>query len=82
MTYSLQNQVSLASYSWAISFINVCSNSKFYAIKLWLIYWKVGVECDKSISAATTNLHQENPCMKSVIILVTILYSTICYLLY
>ena len=43
---------------------------------------KLAFECDKSFSAATTNLHQENLDMTSGIIFVTISYCTIYYLLY
>ena len=43
---------------------------------------KLPFKCDKSISAATTNLQQQNPCMTSGIIFVTIPYCTIYYLLY
>ena len=43
---------------------------------------KLAFECGKSFSGAARNLHQENPCMTSEIIFVTILYFTIYYLLY
>ena len=39
-------------------------------------------EHDKSIGAATANLHQQNPCMTSGIIFVATRYCTIYYLLY
>ena len=41
---------------------------------------KLAFEYDKS--GATINLHQQNPCMTSGIIFVTIPYYTIYYLLY
>ena len=43
---------------------------------------KFAFECHKCFSDATTNLHQQNPCMTSGIIFVTIPYCTIYYLLY
>ena len=43
---------------------------------------KLAFECAKSFSGATTNLRQLNPHMTSGIILVTIPYCTIYYLLY
>lgn len=80
---SLQNQVFLASYSWTINFMNVCSNSKLYAIKLWHSYWKMIFEYDTSINTATTNLIQQNLCMANGIILVSnIPYCVIYYSLY
>ena len=42
---------------------------------------KLAFESDKNFSGATTNLHQQNPCMKRGIILVTILYCIIYYLM-
>ena len=42
VTYSLQHEVFLASCYWAINFVNVCSNRKLYATKLWYSNWKVG----------------------------------------
>ena len=79
-TYSLQNQLFLGSYSWVINFVNMYSNGKLYARKLWHSYGKVGFWM--SIGAVTTNVHQQNPCMTSGIILVTNPYYTIYYLLY
>ena len=38
---SLQNQVFLVSYYWAIYFMNECSNGNLYAAKLWHRNWKV-----------------------------------------
>ena len=43
---------------------------------------KFAFECDKSFSSATTNLHQQNPCMTSGIKLAIIPYCTVYYLLY
>ena len=43
---------------------------------------KLAFERDKSFSGATTSLYQQNPCMTSGIIFVTIPYCTIYYLLY
>ena len=43
---------------------------------------KWAFECDKSFSSAATNLHQQNPCMTSGVIFVTIPYCTIYYLPY
>ena len=43
---------------------------------------KLDFEYDKSLSGVTTNLHQQNPCMTSGIIFVTIPYCIIYYLLY
>ena len=42
---------------------------------------KLAFDCDKSFSGAGTNLHQQNPCMTSGIIFVTIPYGTIYYIL-
>ena len=38
----LQYEVFLASCYWAINFVNVCSNCKLYATKLWHSKWEVG----------------------------------------
>ena len=38
---SLQNQVFLVSYYWAIYFMNECSNGNLYTAKLWHRNWKV-----------------------------------------
>ena len=43
---------------------------------------KLVFECEKSFSGAATNLHQQNPCMTSRTILVTIPHCTIYNLLY
>ena len=43
---------------------------------------KLAFEYDKSLSGATTNLHQQNPSMTNEIKLATIPYCTIYYLLY
>ena len=43
---------------------------------------KLAFEYDKSFSGATTNLHQQNPCITSGIKLVASPYCTINYLLY
>ena len=43
---------------------------------------KLAFECDTSFSGVTTNPHQQNPCMTSGIIFVTIPYCIIYYLLY
>ena len=43
---------------------------------------KLAFECDKSFSAATTNLHQQNPSMTIGIIFVIIPYRAIYELLY
>ena len=64
---------------WAINFVNVCSIGKLYTTELWHSNWKL------SFCGATINLHQQNPCMKSGILFVTIPYCTNCtiyYLLY
>ena len=42
---------------------------------------KLAFECDKIISGETTNLHQQNPCMRNGIIFVTVPYCTIYCLL-
>ena len=42
---------------------------------------KLDFECNKSFNGATTNLHQQNPCMTSGIRFITILYCTIYHLL-
>ena len=52
---SFQHYVFLASCYWAINFVNVCSNRKLYATKLW----------NSSYSGAKTNLYQQNTCMAS-----------------
>ena len=43
---------------------------------------KLAFKCNKSFSGATTNLRQQNPCMTSGIIFLTIPYCAIYYLLY
>ena len=43
---------------------------------------KLAFECGKSFSDATTSLHQQNPCLRSGIIFVTIPSCIIYYLLY
>lgn len=71
------------------------SAKKFGVTKQWHIYKKIwrgktvaylqknlALERDKSTGAATTNLHQKNPCMTSGIVFVATLYCTIYHLLY
>ena len=43
---------------------------------------KLAFECHKSINAATANLHQQNLCIASGIVLLIIAYCTIFYFLY
>ena len=43
---------------------------------------KLTFECHKSINAATANLHQQNLCVASGIVLLIIAYCTIFYFLY
>ena len=62
--------------------MNVYSNGKLYATKYITEIEKLAFECDKNFSGATINLHQQNLCMTSGIIFLTIPYCTIYYLLY
>ena len=43
---------------------------------------KFAFECGKCFSGRTTNPHQQNPCIRTGSILITISYCTIYYLLY
>ena len=38
--WTIPYKIKLASYSWAINFVNMCSNGKLNATKLWHCYWK------------------------------------------
>ena len=62
MIYFLQNQLFLAGYFWAINFVNVYSKGKLHATNRVIAAKKLAFECDKSISTAVTNLHQQKPC--------------------
>ena len=64
-----------------MNFVNMCSNGKLHAAKLWYSS-KLAFECDKSFSDAITNLYQQNTWLTSGIIFVAIPYSTIYYLIY
>ena len=73
-------------YSWLVipeQLISwMCTSTVNYARHNCLIAnEKLPFICDKSIIASTTYLHQQNPCMTSGIIFVTIPYCTIYYLL-
>ena len=77
MTCSLQNQVFLCS--------KFCECSDWYIIRDKTMVQQLKclfLQCDKSFSGGTTNLHQQNPFLTSGIIFVTIPYCTIYYLLY
>ena len=43
---------------------------------------KLAFKCEKSFSGARSNFYQQNPCMTSGIMFITIPYYIICYLLY
>ena len=47
MTYSLQHEVFLASFYWAINSVNVCTNCKLYPTKPWQNKLKVGFWMEK-----------------------------------
>ena len=38
--WTIPYKIKLASYSWAINFVNMCSNGKLNATKLWHCHWK------------------------------------------
>ena len=61
--------------------MNVCSNGKLNTTKLGTATEKLAFECNKSFSGATTNLRQQNNlCLTSGVIFVTIPYCTSYYL--
>ena len=83
MTYYLQHQVFLACcYQMCNKFRECVLQQCYNTIKLWQATEKLASEYEKSFSGATTNLHQQNPSMRSGIKLATIPYCTIYYLLY
>ena len=43
MAYSLQDEVFLASCYWTTNLVNVCTNGKLYAKKLWHNIWEAGI---------------------------------------
>ena len=77
MTYCLPNKVFLCSK------FRECSDRYIIRDKTMVQQLKcLLLQCDKSFSGGTTDLHQQNPFLTSGIIFVTIPYCTIYYLLY
>ena len=82
MTLVLQHEVFLASCYRAPNFVNVASMVNYMRQNYGTATEKLGFECGKSFSGATANLYQQNSCMKSEIISMTIPFCTVHYLLY